>query len=38
VSDAAFQQVVKYHDVKLETGKLAELIKERPEPRVKPDQ
>jgi glycosyltransferase involved in cell wall biosynthesis len=31
MSDAAFRQVVKYHDVNLETGKLAELIKHRPE-------
>jgi glycosyltransferase involved in cell wall biosynthesis len=38
MSDSAFQQVVKYHDVKLEAGKLAELIKERPEARVKPGQ
>ena len=29
-SDAAFQQVVKFHDLKLESARLAELIKETP--------
>jgi glycosyltransferase involved in cell wall biosynthesis len=31
MSDTAFRQVVRYHDMKLEAGKLAELIKARPE-------
>jgi colanic acid/amylovoran biosynthesis glycosyltransferase len=35
MSDAAFRQVLKYHDVELESGKLAKLIKERPEARAK---
>jgi glycosyltransferase involved in cell wall biosynthesis len=38
MSDSGFQQVISYHDVKLESEKLAELIKDRPEARVKPGQ